>query len=85
MSTETLMAIVGLGFGFVVQLLIVAYLYGRLTERVRSQGEWIQRVDSQAKDEFTKLHQAVEHVRLELSASLANLNKLVYDLRKEED
>jgi hypothetical protein len=85
MNTETLVAILALAFGFLVQLLVVAYLYGRLTERVRSQGEWIERVDRHTNEGFARIHQSIEDVRRELSASLANLNTLVYDMRKDHE
>lgn len=75
---------VGLIVGIVAQFVLVAYLYGRLTEKVRGQGEWIERVESSSRDGFVRIQTSIDDMRKDFSAQMASLHTAIFASMKKD-
>jgi hypothetical protein len=72
------LAVVGLSLGFVGQLVVVAYLYGRLTEKVRGQGEWIERVESSSREGFVRIQTSIDDMRKDFNNQMGGLHTALF-------
>ena len=79
--SEVIVSVLGLAFLFIVQLLAIAYLYGRLTEKVTGQGDRINRLETQGNERFGKLHESVHELRDNINTQLGQIRQQLFDLQ----
>jgi hypothetical protein len=72
------MAVLGLSLGLVAQFVVVAYLYGRLTEKVRGQGEWIERVESSSREGFVRIQTSIDDMRKDFNNQMGGLHTALF-------